>query len=795
MFLPPDPSASLAAGCRHCHGPVGVQGDFCCAGCETVFHILKAEGWGNFYQIRDRLGQSTPPVATTTTSYAYLNSQAYREKLPRTKARLLEAEWWLANVHCAACLWLVEKAALSHPGIQTAELGMDGRLSLSLAKDADLNKLAERLADLGYPPQLGARREGAHGDLLRLGVAGALAANLMLFSVPFYSGLNEGTPALLFGWLSLLLCLPLLFFAGRPFFTRAWFGLRHGNFDFDVPIALGLAGAMVTSTVHLVGGRVHQLYFDSMGMLVFFLLVGRYVQARGVDRALASAERLMADMPRMIQVFRQGAWTETTAETLNPGERFRMRAGDLCPVDAVLQSPRALLNLQVVTGESHPVDKRDGDTVAAGSVNLGGVMECEALTRWDNSGFSRLKHLSRELAETKHAGHHHPAASWFFGVLSLIALLGFVLWLPRSLEQALEVVLAVYLVACPCALALARPSARALAMRYAAAIGVLIKTTRVFDRLPLIERVVFDKTGVLTLGKPAIAAARWFSADRAALESALYQLESAARHPLAEAFAPPAEAKTPKPTVSRVQVHPGLGISGVMAGLPIAVTGPHGLAFFGKTSPLNPTEAAALAAFPRHGTPLCLLVSGRIAALFSVVDPLRPGMRSVLETLAGDSLDLAILSGDAPATVRALAAQLGISAAEGGVMPWEKPDHVKGRTLMIGDGLNDMGALAAADLGFTHDGATGAALEFADVIFRDARLDRLPALWRLAAVSIRAERRGLAVSLLYNAVAVTLVLTGHIGPLQAALLMPLSSLSMLAVVAATFRAGRASWAS
>jgi len=786
--------------CKHCETPHTFEmSEFCCSGCETAWHVIRGRGLEEYYRFRDM--KKAAPVGLSQTSFSYLASEDYRSRHVHEAEDKLQCEWYLSGLHCPACVWLVEKVTDAHEGVSNSELTFsDGRLVLFFEEATDLKLLAENLADLGYVAGLQPERAGStNKELLKLGIAGAIAANIMLMSMPFYSGLSQGWYAWLFGWVSFALTLPLLFYCGRDFFTRARMGLIHKAVDLDLPIALGLASAFALSTFNLISGDLHHIYFDSMGMLVFFLLVGRYIQRSGINRALAEGRRLLAKMPQLVEVSRNGKWTPLPAEEVVPGDLLQLRSGDILPVDGILNSEEAVLNLHVVSGESKPITLEKGKAILSGSVNMGAQIEITATAPFNDTQFARLEQIARQLSERKQDPRGNRLALTFMAGISTFALLGVALWWSTSPLQAFSVALTIFIVACPCALALASPTAQAFALRETSRLGIWVKSADIFRRLLDIRQVIFDKTGILTSGQPTIVAKQIFVENQHWLEAAILELESGTRHPIVEAFRKDLHPRLKTGPASGSKVLPGSGLSGNIEGRHLIVSSPKGLALFGVELKTQEAIETACETLPTGSTLICAVLDGQPAAVFALQDKIRPEAATLTARLTQQGYELTVLSGDHQSTVDQVGGQLGITQRRGNMLPEAKLQYLRDlrpeETLMAGDGLNDMGALAASGVAVTHDEASHAAIKFADVIFQGRDMGRLAVLPHLACAVRGAVRYSIALSLAYNAVAVSLALTGLIGPLIAAVLMPVSSLSMIAMTAWTFRRRRLLWES
>jgi len=739
-------------------------------------------------------------VGDNARNFDYLGSDAYLSNHLVEKDGQWQFTWFLNNVQCAACLWLVEKVGYANKDVQSLTCRLeDGKTTFLTKPGCDLPALAQSLSEVGLPPTLLAVEDDSQNpDLLRLGLSGALAANIMLFSLPFYVGLENGRFAILFGYLAAALGLALVIIGGRPFFEKAWQSFRKNVFHFDQPIALGIASALVMSFYQLFLGRTDQLYFDSMAMLIFFLLLGRYLRSAMLQKAQRAGRSLLTQMPQLVTAFRGGKWVTCEAEHIQPGEQLRLRPGDVLPVDGILISGEGVLNRQVVTGESDPVTQTEGAELAAGTINIGPPIEVRSVSTEATSAFAKLRELSQTFRENRQAGSPSQTAGIFLATVFLVASFGFCLWLPLSLMAGLKTALTIFIVACPCALALAKPTAQGFALHRAAQAGIWIKSLDVFNRLPEVREFIFDKTGVLTRGEGQVVEVRHFLANPRWLESAIAHLEAEVDHPLGKALQ---NAFVPYLALGKVEdfkLLEGFGIAGKISNHHLIVCNPRGLSNLDLDYQVRESAQKACAELPEDATRLCVFLDGNLAAVIAIKDQIRPEAKTLFASLKKLGIRRTILSGDRNEVVQPLAKELGADEAYGERTPREKLAFIKAHRsqaiAMMGDGLNDMGALAAAPVSFTHVHGSNAALQFSDVIFSTRDLSGLHKVIQLVHRAKTSQRRGFLFSLGYNAVAVLLALGGVIGPLLAAILMPLSSLTLLGITYLHFPA-RSTWAS
>ncbi|MCU0225576.1 MAG: heavy metal translocating P-type ATPase [Acidobacteria bacterium] len=813
------PGAACAtdlSGCAHCGLPVApalVEADaerqFCCAGCRTVWSVIHEHGLDRYYGLRDDSGARARPARVLGRSYAAFDDPAFLERYARpVPGGLYAIELYLEGVHCAACVWLVERVPRVVPGAVEVRLDIGRSRALATWDPAvvPLSRVAEALDALGYPPHpfrgVKARdmaRQADRAMLIRIGVAGALAMNAMGIAFALYGGIRHGMEpefAALFRWASLLIAIPAVLYPGGVFLRGAWAAIRTRTLHMDVPIAIGLVAAFAASAANTIRGT-GSVYFESLTALVFLLLVGRFLQTRQQRGAADATELLSSLAPSTARRIEAGAdgtpvVREVPLEALVPGARVEVRAGDTVPADGVVRAGHSELDLSLLTGESRPVGAGPGDAVHAGTVNLSGRLEVEVERAGEETRVGRLMQLVEE-----HARRRAPIvqladriSGWFVVAVLVLAAVTGAIWWRIDPDRAVENVVALLIVTCPCALGLATPLAVSASIGRASRIGLLIKGADVIERLARPGRFWLDKTGTLTEGRVALVRT---AGDPAALRLAA-ALEAHSAHPVARAFAGhasgdvaadrgPAAAGTPSlPRAEEVVETRGAGIAGLVAGRRVSVGS---LAFLGAPLPAGPLADAVDAALADGLTPLVVSIDRAPAAVAALGDPLRADAPGALERLRAAGWEIGILSGDHPAVVGAVARRLAIAPglAKGGVRPEEKlrvvaEEAAHGRVAMAGDGVNDAAALAAATVGIGVHGGAEAALAAADVYSARPGVAPLADLVDGARRTMGVIRRNLVFSLLYNLAGVGLAMAGLLDPIGAAILMPLSSLTV-----------------
>ena len=793
MTVAERPGAATGVACSHCGLPVprglvepAGELQFCCTGCAAAWRLIHEAGLDRYYVFEQRRAR---PVEPSGRKYEEFDHPAFEALYVRTAPDgLRTVELYLEGVHCASCVWLVERVTLAVPGAVRAELDVTRALA-SITWDPEqtsLSQVARFLDSIGYRPhpfrgiraEL-VRRAEDRAMALRVGVAGALAGNVMMLATALYAGWFGGMDPVTeryLRWVSLLLTTPALIWPGRVFFQGALAALRTRRLHMDVPVAIALAAGYLRGAVNTVTDQ-GPIYFDGVATLIFLLLVGRWLQQRAQRSAADAAELLHSLSPRTARLVDGDGVHEIPSEALMPGMQVEVRAGELCPADGRVQSGRSHVDTALLTGESRPVGVAPGDPVFAGTVNRSASLRVAVE---ETGEASRLGRILREVE----AGSRRRApvvltadrlAGAFVAVVLILATATWLWWLPRNPDVALDNAIALLIVTCPCALALATPLAITSAIGKAARNGMLIKGADAIEVLARPGHMVLDKTGTLTEGRTALV--RWTGPDWC--RPLVVALERHSVHPVAEGLIS-AWGGLAGPGADAVTQVAGGGVQGIVSGHRVLVGSP---AFVLSTA----RDPEGLAGRRDPGlTPVAVAVDGLVVGLAEFGDRLRPEAGEAMAALRRDGWALSVLSGDDPTVVQALAVPLGLppEALEGGASPERKLRVIEaaaaaGPVVMVGDGINDAAAIARASVGVSVRGGAEASLAAADVYLVRPGLDPLVELTRGAARTLRVIRRNLALSIGYNLIGAALAMTGTITPLIAAVMMPVSSVTVV----------------
>ena len=686
------------------------------------------------------------------------------------------------NMHCGGCLRKVETALLEAPGVTAARANLStGRVGVLVGGHASAatEPLIEALRTAGYvahelAPDDPASTQG-DGDLMRrLAVAGFASANIMLLSVAVWAGRGgdmEASLQAMFHWLSALISVPAVAYAGMPFFTSAASALKLRRINMDVPISLGVLLATGMSLYQTTQGS-EQVYFDAAVTLLFFLLIGRVLDQRMRRQATSAAENLLGLVsPATSVVADDGRVERIPTRLVTPGMALMIAAGERVPVDARLARGAADIDESLITGETRPRRAMVGDQLYCGTINLSGPIEAVATACEENTLLAEITRLMQtaEQARGRYVRLADRAARLYAPAVHVLSLTTFLAWIYGGYgwEKALTAAIAVLIITCPCALALAVPAVQVAAIGRLFKRGIVVKAPDGLERLSEVDTIVFDKTGTLTLGEPQLEPSE---ASTAALVKAT-SLAAVSRHPYSKAIVRACSerglAVAPLSTVEEIA---GSGLRAVIEEREVKL----GSAIFCRVDDAN-------------SQPALWLRDGEVPPVaFRFTDPLRLDAAETIARLRRGGYDVQLLSGDRSAIVAAAAFACGISDWTAEVKPSEKAYRIEAlkadgrKVLMVGDGLNDAPALAAGHASIAPSTATDISQTASDVIFQGVKLAPLVETLAVAKAARRAALGNFAIAIGYNVLFVPLAMAGVVTPLIAAIAMSVSSITVTA---------------
>lgn len=680
----------------------------------------------------------------------------------------------LPAIYCAACINGVERGLSMQPGVRSARVNLTlKRATIEADPDVTAQDLADYLISLGYEAyeldaaSLSASQTDKQGRdlMMRLGVAGFAMMNVMLLSVAVWSGATGATRDM-FHWISAAIAIPAIAFSAQIFFRSAWSALRVARLNMDVPISLAILLATGMSIYEISQSGAHA-YFDAALSLTFFLLAGRFLDHRTRSVARSAAEELAAlEVPRALRVV-AGKETLVPVQELRPGDVVRVVPGARMPVDGVVVLGESEVDRALLTGESLPAFAGPDTPVSAGEINLTGPLMVRVVAAGFDTNLHRMADLVAisENARNRYTSLADKAAQIYAPLVHLLALAAFIVWMWISggdIRLSLNIAVAVLIITCPCALGLAVPAVTTAASGLLFKRGMLLKSATAMERLAEVTHVIFDKTGTLTEGKPLPDNLAKITPEVQALALGL---AVASAHPMARALALALEAGQPA-DISKIREVPGYGIEGEWNGQRIR---------------LGRADWAGIAPVSRTAT---YLSGAGFSQVFTFHDALRPGAAQAVAGFQAQGLKVMLLSGDVREAVKTIADELGIDDWQAEVLPEEKAALVAGlngdenKVLMIGDGLNDTAALAAAHVSISPASALEATRVVSDIVLLGQTLAPLSGAYVLAKSATRRIKENFAIAAGYNAIAIPIALAGFATPLAAALAMSASSISV-----------------
>ncbi len=752
---------------------------FCCEGCRTVFDLLDESGLCNYYDM-----ESSPGAQMLRTElgdrFNFLDLDDIRSELVDfSDGELTKVTLFIPNIHCSSCIWLLEHLERLNTGIVSSQVNfLRKELSVTFRHSVvSLRQLVELLTMVGYEPSLSLRdlkRSSAstydRDLLIRLAVAGFAFGNIMLLSLPDYLSDEhgvEGTFQTVFNVLNLVLGSLVMFYPAMLFMRSAYKALRHRTVNIDVPLAVGIVALYGRSMAEIVFG-LGVGYMDSLAGLIFFLLVGRWYQDR-TYKALSFDRDFSAYFPMAVTRVKNGVQEAVALRNIHKGDELVILSNGLIPADAVLMSDHASIDYSFVTGESEPISKRKRDPIYAGGRQVGGAVHI-VLTKevsqsyltglWDAEVFKKERRTMGGLMDR--------VAQRFTVTVLIVATVAAIAWAFIDPLRVADVFTAVLIISCPCALALTMPFALGNGIRILGRNGLYLKDSALIEVLAGITAVIFDKTGTLTTAeRPEVH----FEGTLSEAEQAMvHAVTSNSSHPLSRALSQ--HLKGHGLAVNDYREVANMGIEGRVGEQSVKVGSPE---WTGVAWTRGPGVSGSI---------VCVSVNGEGRGVFSIRKRYREGLESMFAQIRQDHR-VEVLSGDNDRERAFLKNTFGVDELHFDQSPFDKLNHVKtlqGRgeqVLMVGDGLNDAGALRQADAGFSVVEDVHGFSPACDGILESESISALPRLLRFARSCVRVVRWSFVLSFLYNAVGITMAVQGLISPLFAAILMPLSSVTII----------------
>jgi Cu2+-exporting ATPase len=794
--------------CFHCGLPLPINQDFqaridgdtrhfCCFGCQSVCEAIFAAGMEGFYQ-RTPDGSLLSPPPPPPEDVGLFDLEEIQEEFITQTGQQREIHLLVEGIHCAACVWLIERTLNRLPGVLSAQVNLSGK-RLLLRWDNDRIKLSEiihKLGKIGYAatpfdPEAaeGTIKKQNRALLFRMAFAGFAMMNLMWISIALYSGADKGEFKQLFHWIGFGLATPTLFYAGWPFLKGAWTGLKTLHLGMDLPIAIGASVTwLYSSYITFAGTNTGEVYFDTVVNFIFVILVGRHLEGISKRHAVAATQRLMDLQPRVATLFTDAKEQVVPIRSVKAGDQVLIKAGNKVPVDGIIIEGTSSLDEAMLSGESLPLNKTAGDTVSAGTINLSSALTVRVTGTLKETALGRIIRLVEE-AQASKAPIQCMAdmiVPWFVLATLLLAGITFFVWLGTDIELALMAATSVLIITCPCAFGLAIPMAIAVASGQGARNGILIKHGEVLETLSHIDHFVFDKTGTLTEGKMRVQQIR--SSDAYSEDQLLglaASVEKYSEHSIASAIVDAGASKNLASAItSEFRNQPGQGVSAVADGK---------LVLLGSLNWLEQNRVAPDTALVQQADTwemtavgsIHMAIDGNHVGTIGIADSLRPDARSMIDKLRNSGIKLTLLSGDRKGVAEAIARQLGGMQVIAEVLPEDKDKVISelqsqgGQIAMVGDGINDAPALIRADVGIAIGSGTDVSVESSDIVLMGDELEKIHLASQLSRRTLRTIRQNIGISITYNIIMVPLAMAAQITPLVAAISMPISSLLVI----------------
>lgn len=776
--------------CSHCAEPVVTPFEdngghsFCCQGCMSVYQILQQSNLGKFYSIQEQTGDYTKPVKRLKhKDFKYLESSDFIEKYAHQDDQALSMSFYLQGVHCLACLWLIEKLPELVPSVKNSHLDMGKSLvTITLENgQTSFSEAAKCLNNLGYDPypisnqsELEEKRKNEErGLLLRIGIAAFSMMNIMLYTGSVYAG-AKGMFQIGFGYLSLILSLPVVLYSATPFYKSAIAAIKNKQVNIDIPLSLAILFGFFISSVFVFLHK-EEFYFDSIATLTFLILLSRYILTKAQQTSL-NRNDLMSIFLRQTALRKKAddeSYEEVLPNQLKIQDIVKVSTNEVFPCDGTIIKGNTRVNLSALTGESQSVFHGLHSNVFMGTVNLGDTVEVEVQVVGNQTRMGKLLYkIQNEQNQRSNYSYITDRVSRYFvqGILLLSVLVFTYFIITANIVIALEHTLALIIVTCPCALGIATPLTFSRIMALAQRSGIIVKSEEAIERLSQIKNILFDKTGTLTTGNYQVTQFEYHSHDstrQTEINNILFSLEAKSNHPVAQSLVK--WCSTQKIPLNRVHFDSfeeilGFGVRGFFKGSVYKVT----------------TEDTGLGF-----SSACLFENDSKLLSLRLEDDIKSDANKTLERLRNNEFETYLVSGDKKSVVEKIRKKLLFSSQNtySEASPEQKSKIVKDlkNTLFVGDGANDSIAFKEADASIATHGSVEMCLRTSDIFLGEDNLLLIPFALNLAKRAMKTVRINLAFSLIYNIVGASLAIIGLIGPLEAAILMPMSSLTILVI--------------
>jgi Cu+-exporting ATPase len=782
--------------CSHCHlqfdESVMIKEEelfFCCKGCQGIYHLLKDEGLETFY---DKLGDEklAPPTEQFQDSANFDSPAFYDRYVSEDSEGFNQVSLIIEGIHCSACVWLNEKALHKMEGVVEVFINHTNNKARIVWDDEvlKLSKIIDMIRAIGYdafpydPEIQEARAEKERKDYyLRIAVAAFAMMNIMTIAVAQYAGFFSGMEQDIKNILNIaewLLSTPVLFYSGWVFFRGAYYGFKTKTVNMDILVA---TGALLTYlySIYITVFELGEAYFDSVAMIVTFVLLGKFLEVLSKKSAADTMDVLSKHVPSEVTLLKEGEQINVSVNKVVVGDVLLLKAGEKAGIDGEIIEGDGSFDESSLNGESEPVYKCVGDHVVSGTTSIDGVVTYRATKDFEHSTLANiLTMLERSLSKKPRIEQIANRLSEYFSTaILLLAFATFVVWWvwPHSFETAFMIGISVIVIACPCALALATPVATMVGLGQGAKRGILFKEAAHLETLAKVDTLVLDKTGTITEGRPKVQKAEWFDAEevRTGHQKKLLALLNASKHPVSlgvSMYLTNGDSIS-LPSLDELQQLPAKGM----------VARCDKELLLGGNALLMQENGITAESQSEH-TLFYFAIGDTLIARFELADSPKADAATVIASLQHSGMDIVMLTGDHERVAKRVAAEAGIEHYHAHLTPEQKADMIAQmqadghRVVMAGDGVNDILALAQAEIGVAMGNGSDIAIDVSDVVLMNDSLASLEEAFKIGRTTYRLVKQNLGISLLYNAVTIPLAMAGFVIPLVAAISMSVSSL-------------------
>ncbi len=768
--------------CHHCgelceDSSIRIDTDkyFCCHGCKMVYEILQENDLCTYYDIDKDAGVSLK--GRKIKAYDYLDNEDVLNKiLDYNGEKTSKVTLYLPSIHCSSCIWLLENLYKLNDAIITSRVNfLKKEIYLSFTKDISLRQIVEILVSIGYEPEINLsnlddkKPTFERSFYYKLGIAGFAFGNIMMFSFPEYLGLGVDADAWfqsLFGYLNIFLAIPVLVYSGRDYLISAYQGIKQGYLNIDVPVSLGMLSIFFRSVYEILS-HTGAGYLDSFAGFVFFLLIGKWFQQKTYHR-LSFERDYKSYFPLAATLVKDGNQTPVSVNKLVEGDVILVRHQELIPADAIMTKGKGSIDYSFVTGEADPVTKNPGEKVFAGGKQMGEAIELTIVKKVSQSYLVELWNddAFKKEGEKKASQLADKIGKYFTLIILLVSIATLAYWLIHDKSIAFTAFTAVLIVACPCAVALSIPFTFGNVLRILAKHRFYLKNTDVIENLQNTSAIVFDKTGTITLssGNRVEYIGTPLSSKQ---KEAIFAIAGQSTHPLSQQIANSLDVNTDNIKLQQFEEITGMGVKGLVEGVPVQL---------GSATFVGAEEGDEKGVFVKY--------NGKILGKFVLHDEYRPGFKKVLAAFQAKWKTF-LLSGDDDSQKEYLAPLFqGDNHLLFRQKPKDKLHFVKKlqeegeRVIMLGDGLNDAGALMQSDVGIVISENINNFTPASDAILSADKFDKLPPMVSYVNRSIRLVYYAYALAAIYNIIGLSFAVQGLLSPVVAAILMPLSSITI-----------------